>query len=169
MSGTLHLVCRKGVWYYRRRVPQHLVGKLGKVVQFSLGTSNLAQAKKRREVADVEWSARFEKADKGRKRTNISPPAPDRRGGAEPPTKAQLTRLVWDLRCAHGCKVRENAHRHATRLRRQQVKADIEVGLQMLGCLDDPRAAELVYVTGAEDPQGGWSHSGRSRSPERPL
>ena len=39
MAESHHLVCRKGVWYYRRRVPEHLVKAIGKtVIQHSLDT-----------------------------------------------------------------------------------------------------------------------------------
>jgi hypothetical protein len=51
---------RNGVYYYRRRVPLHLVDKIGKkVVQESLHTTNLKEAKKRRTLRDLEWDARF--------------------------------------------------------------------------------------------------------------
>jgi hypothetical protein len=46
MSQTNHLIRRKGVWYYRRRVPTALVPQLGrKTIQFSLNTASLKEAK----------------------------------------------------------------------------------------------------------------------------
>ena len=60
MSQT-HLLNRKGVYYYHRRVPLPLVKKLGKkVILFSLGTTDLKQAKKRRALAELKWDAQFD-------------------------------------------------------------------------------------------------------------
>jgi hypothetical protein len=54
VSATHHLTRRKGVYCYRRRVPDHLVAAIGKcVLQFSLQTKDLKQAKQRREVKDI--------------------------------------------------------------------------------------------------------------------
>jgi hypothetical protein len=54
------LLRRNGVYYYRRRVPLHLVEKFGKkVVQASLHTTSLKEAKKRRTLRDLEWDAKF--------------------------------------------------------------------------------------------------------------
>lgn len=58
-----HLQRRNGVYYYRRRVPLHLVTAIGKkVVQVSLHTTSFKEAKKRRTLRDLEWDARFEAA-----------------------------------------------------------------------------------------------------------
>ncbi len=55
-----HLQRRNGVYYYRRRVPFHLVAKFGKkFVQFSLHTNNLKEAKSLRTLRDLEWDAKF--------------------------------------------------------------------------------------------------------------
>ena len=60
MSKT-HLQRRGCVYYYRRRVPQDLVSKFGKkVIQYSLQTSVLSEAKKRCAVHDLKTSAKFE-------------------------------------------------------------------------------------------------------------
>ena len=57
------LTKRKGVWYYRRRVPLHLVPVFNKkFIQYSLKTKDLNEAAKRRTLADVEWDAQFDKA-----------------------------------------------------------------------------------------------------------
>ena len=61
VSGNQRLLRRKGVYYYRRRVPQDLVKKIGKkFVQHSLNTTSLAEAKKLRALKDLEWDARFD-------------------------------------------------------------------------------------------------------------
>ena len=61
---THRLLRRQSVCYYRRRVHEHLVAVFGKcVLQFSLGTRKLKEAKRKREIADIEWSARFAAAE----------------------------------------------------------------------------------------------------------
>ncbi len=59
-----HMISRDGVWYFRRRVPKHLVSAFGKkVIQFSLKTKNFDEAAKRRNVEEVNWDARFQQAE----------------------------------------------------------------------------------------------------------
>ena len=61
VAGNQRLLRRKGVYYYRRRVPQRLVKKIGKEsIQFSLDTTSLTTAKKLRALKDLEWDARFD-------------------------------------------------------------------------------------------------------------
>ena len=61
VPDTHHIIKRETVWYYRRRVPKRLVEAIGKdVIQLSLGTPHKKIAIKKREVLDVEWSAKFE-------------------------------------------------------------------------------------------------------------
>src|SRR6516225_9485752 len=61
VSGNQRLHRRNGVYYYRRRVPLHLVKKFGKeFIQHSLDTTSLAEAKKRRALRDLQWDARFD-------------------------------------------------------------------------------------------------------------
>lgn len=64
MADTHHLVFRKNCWYYRRRVPTHLVGVLGKkFIQCSLGSPYKKIAIQKRELLDVEWSKKFAEAE----------------------------------------------------------------------------------------------------------
>jgi hypothetical protein len=57
-----HLLKRDGIYYYNRRVPDDVRAAFPKsVVKFSLQTSSLKEAKARRNVADVEWDAKFER------------------------------------------------------------------------------------------------------------
>src|SRR6266404_4749828 len=68
MSSTYHLFKREGVWNYRRRVPATLIPLIGKkTIQFSLGTSDLKEAKKRRALEDLKTAAQFEAAEKKHK------------------------------------------------------------------------------------------------------
>ena len=65
---------RNGVYYYRRRVPVHLVEKLGKkVVQISLHTTSFNEAKKLRTLKDLEWDTRFDEF--GQPKSGVAPPA----------------------------------------------------------------------------------------------
>src|SRR5258706_8140368 len=65
MSPTYHLFKREGVWNYRRRVPTALIPSIGKkTIQFSLGTSDLKAAKKRRALEDLKTGALFDDAEK---------------------------------------------------------------------------------------------------------
>lgn len=67
MSIKHRLVQRKSVWYYRRRVPPHLIPVIGKkFIQHSLKTKDLNEAAKRRTLADVEWDARFQEAEEAK-------------------------------------------------------------------------------------------------------
>ena len=63
-----HLTSRKGVWYYRRRVPPHLIPVIDKkVIQFSLKTKDLNAATKRRPFEDIKWDAIFHDAEEAKK------------------------------------------------------------------------------------------------------
>lgn len=58
VAATYHLVNRSGVWTYRRRVPTHLVEKVGKrEVKKSLGTKDKAEAKRLATVEDLRFDA----------------------------------------------------------------------------------------------------------------
>jgi len=51
VAGNQRLHHRNGVYYYRRRVPHHLVKKIGKeFIQLSLQTTSLMTAKKWRAI-----------------------------------------------------------------------------------------------------------------------
>ena len=79
---------RGGVWYYRRRVPKHLQGSLGRAfVQLSLETGDKRVAIRAREVLDVKWSAEFERLDA----VGQPQPDPDPAAGAAPSTRPVLT------------------------------------------------------------------------------
>jgi hypothetical protein len=64
VADTHHLVRRGAVWYYRRRVPEHLTTKIGRsFIQHSLGTKSKAEAKKLRTIEDLKCDALFEDAE----------------------------------------------------------------------------------------------------------
>jgi hypothetical protein len=93
MAGSNRVLRRNGTYYYRRRVPLHLVEAIGKrVVRYSLKTTNLKEAKRRREVADIQWSARFAAAE------NSHPDISKAETGVAAPPKrsSDLAHLVMD-------------------------------------------------------------------------
>ena len=60
------LLLRGGTWYYRRKVPDHLVAQFGRrMIQHSLGTKDKVEARKRRDIENVKWSAHFEACEAG--------------------------------------------------------------------------------------------------------
>ena len=70
VSKERYLYDRDGVFYYRRRVPLKLVSiiqgkyisKKDHIIGYSLGTSDLTEAKKRRDLANLKWGEQFKKA-----------------------------------------------------------------------------------------------------------
>src|SRR5438105_11977464 len=60
VAGNQRLLRRNGTYYYRRRVPLHLVKAIGKkFIVLSLDTTSVKQAKQPRAVKDLEWDAQF--------------------------------------------------------------------------------------------------------------
>lgn len=160
VADSLHLVCRAGVWYYRRRVPEPARAAVGKdFVQFSLKTTSKAEAKKLREAWDLRWSAEFEKASS----TVDDQPGIASNGWAL--TEAGAVRLVREYveRLDKRFQDRQFTDGPESEARRAEIVADIEYGAQMLRDLDDPRGAERVFAaekkltseTGAEPGPGG--------------
>jgi hypothetical protein len=102
MAATHHLFLRKGVWYYRRRVPTHLAGVFKKrFIQCSLGTPHKKKAIQKRELLDVEWAQKFGEAkiaeNKKIKLFGSAPDTPgDGSGEPSPLTEPLAVRLVQD-------------------------------------------------------------------------
>ncbi len=128
MSQTNHLLVRKGVFYYHRRVPLPLVGELGKkVILFSLGTRDAKEAKKRRAAEVLKWAIllRLRKRPRVHTATTTCPAA---------------CRLGWWLDQA-GSGLRRTHRRAAycralsdppaSQLEKDEIKADIEIGLDI--------------------------------------
>ena len=156
VSANNHLLRRNGVYYYRRRVPLHLISALGRrFVQLSLNTTSLAQAKKLRSVKDLEWDAQFEAVEKKATSSN---------GGSDGALAAKSSvlseREVVKL-------VREYVERVDGRFRgrlavdppeSEQVKADMkmetEVDIQALRNRDDPNADMWISKTGQKILEG---------------
>ena len=74
MSGSdKYIKKRKGrtTLYYQRAVPKAMQGKYGKVIQESLGTSDLRAARHKRDELTVEWNRTFAAGEQQTKRTDI--------------------------------------------------------------------------------------------------
>ena len=150
VAETYHLKCRKGVWYYRRRVPDHLVGALGKaIIQHSLDTKSLKQAKRRREVADIEWSARFAAAEGA---PPDARPVPIEQTASAVPhmSNARLKQLVWDYVARTDARFQERiaADPPESEEDKSLIKMNIEETLQVHMDRDDPNGAASIYITG---------------------
>lgn len=65
MSMNHHLMRRNGTYYYRLRVPAHLVSAVGQeVIQHSLKTTDPKEARRLRTQADAVWEERFRKLER---------------------------------------------------------------------------------------------------------
>src|SRR5208282_3793066 len=96
VSTTLHMVQRKNVWYYRRRVPEDLIETLEtKTIQFSLATTSKKTAIKKREEADVASTAKFDEARAKLKSGGKIAPEADP-NAQRPLTRSLALRLLQD-------------------------------------------------------------------------
>jgi len=142
---------RNGVYYYRRRIPHHLVVKLGKkFVQASLHTTSLKEAKKLRTLRDLEWDAKF---------AACSSPANGGDGPAVPTTSLgqplaehELLQLVRDYvaRQDQRARERETVDYPENPAQRAEMTIEAEVESQILQSRDHPQAQQWIYVTGQE-------------------
>src|ERR1035437_3676448 len=148
MSSKYHLYKREGVWNYRRRVPTALIPSFGKkTIQFSLGTSDLKEAKKRRALEDLKTAAQFEAAEK-----KLKGAAKGSDGLAIPVTGTPLTEreavqhvqeYVRQMDARSQRQLTEDPPGSGTEC--QEIEADVGYGLSILKNRDDPRADEWVY------------------------
>ena len=141
---------RNGVYYYRRRVPLHLVQKVGKkVVQVSLSTTSVKQAKKLRTLRDLEWDAQFETystADVDDSSILLQTSAP------RPISETELVALVRDYVERHD---RAAAKRDAScypsdpqELAEMRIEAEVEA--QTLRMRDDVPTLQWLYAAAQE-------------------
>jgi hypothetical protein len=118
---------RKGLYYYRRRVPTDLVPVIGKpVIQYSLDTTSLQKAAKLRNLADVEWDARFEEAEK-----LLAEGDPEQ---LKPLTREEAIRLVQDYVARIDVERAERFAKHGpvTADDRREMKIDVGMSEQYL-------------------------------------
>jgi hypothetical protein len=137
MSDTYRLVARKGTWYYRRRVPDHLRVAVGRdVIQVSLGTKHKADAKRRRTIQDLEWDARFEALEQQGTDLTVKTST----------TAIPLEDVVRDYvqRMDRKAASRELQHAPTDLHELQAAQDNLQVELGILGDPADPRQDELV-------------------------
>lgn len=140
-----HLTCRQGTWYYRRRVPKHLVAVLNRsVIQFTLATKHKAEAKKLREVHDLTWSARFAAAEA----ENAEAPEQGAPLSISPEATAELVRAYVE-RTDSRFERSLTEDGPADRDQLAEARNDADLGLSVLQSPGDPRAGE--WVTGVGD------------------
>jgi integrase len=151
VSAQHHLTKRNGVFYYRRRVPLHLVESFGKsIIQFSLQTSSLKEAKKQRAVEDLKWTTQFETVENSLTSTDASAKNGTPAAVAPPLSANEVIRLVQEYvertdRRSHEKFIGDPPE---SEKQKANVKADIELGQQILRSRDDPRADEIIYQAG---------------------
>jgi hypothetical protein len=134
VSTTHHLTRRMGVWYYRRRVPNALVPTFGKIIQFSLQTTSLKEAKRLRAVEDLKCATKFEAAEQ-----KIGPPSTGTgtQSAEQPPrplTESEVIRLVKDYveRSNARAQRRLAADPPTTEQERREMLADAEYGAETI-------------------------------------
>jgi uncharacterized protein DUF6538 len=151
VSSKHHLCRRHGVFYYRRRVPTHLIKSIGKkTIQFSLGTSKLSEAKKRRAAEDLKWSTQFETMEKSLSSKHAPTTNTDAATATSPLSQNEVIRLVQE----YVERSDERGHQRfisdppQSERQKADMKADIEVAQQILSNRHDPRADEAIYDAG---------------------
>jgi integrase len=152
MSGNQRLQRRKSVYYYRRRVPQHLVKEIGtEFIQHSLNTKSLAKAKQLRALNDLKWDARFDGLQKE------ASPAPNSGNSKQPVNSTQLSdgdllRLVREYVERKDEEFRKRFAVNPPESQREKAEMGMEAKLdaQIIRDRDDPQADQWIYSTGKE-------------------
>jgi integrase len=151
VSAKHHLCRRNGVYYYRRRVPLELVQAFGKnTIQFSLGTTNLTEAKKRRAAEDLKWTTQFEAAEKKVVTAATAKPNQSAKEHHAPLTEAEVIRLVQEYveRTDARAQQRLSTDPPSSEREKREMLADAETGAEIARSRDDPRGDELIYLAG---------------------
>jgi hypothetical protein len=141
---------RNGVYYYRRRVPLPLVAKLGrKVVQVSLHTTSLKEAKKLRTLRDLEWDAKFAACSIPPNGADAPPVQSTALG--QPLSETDLVQLVhaYVERQDRAARQRQVRGYPITAEERTTMQIDAEVEAQSLRAQDDLHH-QWVYLSGTE-------------------
>jgi hypothetical protein len=145
LSQTERLIRRKGIWHYRRRVPNHLTKAVGRrEIHQSLGTSNLKEARRLRTHQDLVWDSRFQTALGGEDCTTLALPEL-----AVPLSTPELLRLMQEYVAVTSARDAEDALTNPP-ADEEECSAMLEsVGTaeDILKSRDDIRAAEWVHGT----------------------
>jgi hypothetical protein len=146
-----HLQRRKGVYYYRRRVPLQLVAKFGKLfVQVSLHTTSLKEAKKRRTLLDLEWDAKFDACSSPK--NGGGGPAVQTSALTQPLSETELVQLVKDYVAWRDqlARKREVTDYPENPGQTAEMMMESEVESQILTSLDHPQAQQWIYLAGQD-------------------
>ena len=146
-----HLLRRNGVYYYRRRVPLHLVKKIGKkVVQVSLHTNSLKEATKLRTLRDLEWDAKFAACSSSA--NGGDGPVVQTKSLGQPLSEDELLRLVRDYVARQDQRARkqETIDYPENPAQRAEMTIETEFESQTLQLRDHPQAQQWIYLAGQE-------------------
>jgi integrase len=142
---------KSGVYYYRRRVPLHLVAQFGKkFVQLSLHTTSRKEAKKLRTLRDLEWDAKFD-ACSSPTNGGDGPTVPTPALG-QPLSETELVQLVRDYvaRQDRLARQREVTDYPENPAQRAEMTIEAEVESQILTSRDHPQAQQWISLAGQE-------------------
>jgi integrase len=145
------LLRRNGHYYYRRRVPLPLVAMLGKkVVQLSLQTTSLKEAKKLRTLRDLEWDAKFAALSSPANGGDV--PAVQTSPLGQPLSENELLQLVRDYVAGqdHRARKQETVHYPEDLAQRAEMMIEAEWEGQTLQERDNLQAQEWIYLCGQE-------------------
>jgi integrase len=143
------LLFRNGVYYYRRRVPTHLVEQVGKrFIQLSLHTSSLKEAKRLRTIRDLEWEARFQVGEASLNAEEDVSLADEPAAASRQLTQAELLELVRDYVARHDQRAEQ---RFATcypesPAERQEMRIETEFEAQILKQRHNQQAQEWISL-----------------------
>ena len=127
VAKTPYLWKRDGVWYFKRRVPAHLVDRAKTpVVKYSLETSDLAEAKRRLRDAIRRADAWFDGLEAG----EVSPP-PDGKSNLSAPRRITVDELLEHARVI----VEEESERHERKLMSNPATNDEEKANRLDGVI----------------------------------
>jgi Domain of unknown function (DUF6538) len=158
VSGNQRLLRRNGVYYYRRRVPLHLVEKLGrKVVQLSLNTASFKEAKQLRAIKDLEWDARFHQLEAND--STVTADTPKAKNAKSPLPESELLRLVREYVERKDIEAQNwfSSDPPDSECQKAEMIMDVETEAQITGHRDHPQANEWVSLTAKEILEGaGW-------------
>lgn len=151
VSQSYHLNRRNGVWQYRRRVPLHLVQTFGKrFVQFSLGTTSLKEAMKRRSAEDLKWSLQFEAAEKAAQGMPQGSAVASVLASGQPLSEREVVQLVQ--RYVEDCDERARRELATDPPESDEHKAEIAANIEeeqgIVRSRSDPRADEIISRVG---------------------
>ena len=143
VADTKHLQKRGEIWHYYRRVPTKLIPILEKTfIKVSLGTTDLKEARKRRNIKDVEFDATMAQAE-----AQLEASSDTAKKGLAPVSMPMLTdylRQHVEAKDQQKAADLEVAIAASDQAQRAEMIVDAETELQFLKDLDHPNAQEWI-------------------------